>query len=201
MASKPAIESEETGFESTGRVPVIRDPALASPERIELFVQLIGLHQYKIRRYLLSLVPNSHDADDLFQQTNLFLWREFYRFEEGTNFVSWACAVAYHEVLAWRKTRSRDRLVFSDDFLSAVSAEINTRAEQIELRSQALIQCVEKLPKHHRELIQLRYGEHGRVEVIAERVGRTTEAVYRMLSRIRRALYDCVDQALELGTK
>lgn len=176
-------------------------PELASPERIELFVRLIGLHQYKIHRYLLSLVPNTHDADDLFQQTNLFLWREFDRFQEGTNFVSWACAVAYHEVLAWRKTRSRERLVFSEDFLAAVSSQFESAAERMELRSQALVQCVEKLPKHHRELIHLRYGELGRVEVIAEKVGRTTEAVYRMLSRIRRTLYECVDQALELGAR
>lgn len=177
----------------------ISSEGFSSAERIELFVQLIGLHQYKIHRYLLSLVPNSHDADDLFQQTNLFLWREFDRFEEGTNFVSWACSVAYHEVLAWRKSRSRERLVFSDDFLTAVSSQLDLASERIELRSQALVHCVEKLPKHHRELIQLRYREHGRVEVIAEKVGRTTEAVYRMLSRIRRTLYDCVDRTLELG--
>lgn len=177
----------------------ISSEGFSSAERIELFVQLIGLHQYKIHRYLLSLVPNSHDADDLFQQTNLFLWREFDRFEEGTNFVSWACSVAYHEVLAWRKSRSRERQVFSDDFLTAVSSQLDLASERIELRSQALVHCVEKLPKHHRELIQLRYREHGRVEVIAEKVGRTTEAVYRMLSRIRRTLYDCVDRTLELG--
>ncbi len=195
MTDKPTSASKETS-QTIGE-----PPGIAPPERIEQFVQLIGLHQNKIHRYLLSLVPNLHDADDLFQQTNLFLWREFDRFEEGTNFVSWACAVAYHEVLAWRKTRSRERLVFSDAFLAAVSSQLDSSAERIELRSQALVQCVEKLPKHHRELIQLRYGELGRVESIAEKVGRTTEAVYRMLSRIRRALYDCVDQALELGAK
>ena len=182
----------------------ISSEGISSTDRIELFVQLIGLHQYKIHRYLLSLVPNSHDADDLFQQTNLFLWREFDRFEEGTNFVSWACSVAYHEVLAWRKNRSRERLVFSDDFLMAVSSQLDLASERIELRSQALVNCVDKLPKHHRELIQLRYGElrYGelsRVEVIAEKTGRTTVAVYRMLSRIRRTLFDCVDRTLELG--
>lgn len=110
----------------------IRNPTgIAPSERIELFVQLIGLHQSKIHRYLLSLVPNLHDADDLFQQTNLFLWREFDRFEEGTNFVSWACAVAYHEVLAWRKTRSRERLVFSDAFLAALSSQLDSSAEGV----------------------------------------------------------------------
>lgn len=60
---------------------------------------------------------------------------------------------------------SRERLVFSDDFLMAVSSQLDLASERIELQSQALVHCVEKLPNHHRELIQLRYGEHGRVEV------------------------------------
>ena len=162
--------------------------------RVELFVQLIGKHQYQIHRYLLTLVPHAHDADDLYQQTNLFLWREFHRFEEGTSFVSWACAVAYQEVLAWRKRVSRDRLVFSDEFLNAVSSEMVSGLDRGEKRAQALVHCVEKLPEHHRELLGLRYGDQERIESIAEKLNRTSEAVYRALSRIRRALFDCVRQ-------
>jgi RNA polymerase sigma-70 factor (ECF subfamily) len=176
-------------------------PSIPSAERIELFVRLIGQHQYQIHRYLLSLVPNSHDADDLFQQTNLFLWREFHRFEEGTSFVSWACAVAYHEVLAWRKSKLRERLVFSPEFLQAVSLQWDLAAERIEQRSQALVHCVSKLPQHHKELIQRRYGEHHRIETIAESLQRTPDAIYRMLSRIRHALHACVEQTLELQAK
>jgi len=176
-------------------------PSIPSAERIELFVRLIGQHQYQIHRYLLSLVPNTHDADDLFQQTNLFLWREFNRFEEGTSFVSWACSVAYHEVLAWRKSKLRERLVFSPEFLQAVSLQWDLAAERIEQRSQALVHCVSKLPQHHKELIQRRYGEHHRIETIAESLQRTPDAIYRMLSRIRHALHACVEQTLELQAK
>jgi RNA polymerase sigma-70 factor (ECF subfamily) len=174
----------------------------SDPEkRVELFVQLIGVHQYQIHRYLLALVPNPHDAEDLYQQTNLFLWREFPRFEEGTSFVSWACSVAYHEVLAWRKRVSRDRLVFSDDFLEAVSTELITGAGRIEERAQVLVRCVEKLPLHHRELLQLRYSEHGQIETIAEKLNRSTDSVYRTLSRIRRVLFDCVNRERELDAR
>lgn len=178
--------------------PTRSEPAAIANDRVELFVRLIGLHQYQVHRYLLSLVPNPDEADDLYQQTNLFLWREFDRFEEGTNFVSWACAVAYHEVLAWRKRKSREKLVFCEDFLSTVSAELVTHAERIELRSQALVRCVEKLPAHHRELIELRYGNQQQVEEISQQTGRTVEAIYRMLSRIRRCLQECVTRTLEL---
>ncbi len=170
------------------------------PHRIELFVRLIGLHQNQVHRYVLSLVPNAHDADDLVQNTNLFLWREFDRFQEGTNFVAWACAVAYHEVLAWRKTRSRDRLVFSELFLSEVSTQLVSSDELLEQRSQLLNQCISSLPSHHQELLQLRYANRATVESIAEQQGRSCDAIYRMLSRIRHALYQCVHRKMEFET-
>ncbi len=168
-----------------------------SSERIELFVRLIGLHQHQIHRYLLSLVPHAHDADDLLQNTNLFLWREFGKFTEGTSFVSWGCSVAYHEVLAWRKRRSRDRLVFSEEFLQAVNEQLTLGGDHIEARSRALAYCVESLPIQHREILQLRYGKSGSIDAIASQIGRSQEAVYRVLSRIRHALFDCITRRLE----
>ena len=165
--------------------------------RIELFVNLIGQHQNQIHRYLLSLVPHAHDADDLLQNTNLFLWREFYKFQEGTNFVSWGCAVAYHEVLAWRKTKSRDRLVFSEAFLEAVSEQLAMRGGRLELQSRALGLCVEELRENHRDLLRMRYADSGNIEAIADSLGRSSEAVYRMLSRIRRLLFDCISHRVE----
>lgn len=171
--------------------------AQADVGRIELFVGLIGQHQHQIHRYLLSLVPHAHDADDLLQNTNLFLWREFYKFQEGTNFVSWGCAVAYHEVLAWRKTRSRDRLVFSEAFLEAVSEQLAMRGGRLELRSRALTLCVEELRENHRNLLRMRYADSGNIETIADSLGRSSEAVYRMLSRIRRLLFDCISHRVE----
>ncbi len=191
MAEKPALMEETSQDDS---IP-------ATPNRIELFVQLIGKHQYQVHRYVLSLVANPHDADDLVQDTNLFLWREFHRFQEGTSFVSWACSVAYHEVLAWRKKKSREKLVFSEQFLSAVSSELVTRQEVHEHRFHALAQCIDKLPDHYRELLQMRYSQKGSVDSIAAQLGRTTEAIYRMLSRIRHTLFECINRSIELETR
>ena len=94
---------------------------VVSAEPVDCFVTLVGRHQSRIRRLVRSLVPNLADADDVLQNTHLVLWREFHRFAPGTDFAAWAGSVAFHEVLAWRKKRGRDRLVFSDEFLAAVS--------------------------------------------------------------------------------
>ncbi len=169
--------------------------------RVEEFLGLIARHQRRLHLFVASLVPAAADAEDVLQETNLVLWREFRTFEPGSNFSAWACTVALNQVLAWRKKRQRDRLVFSDEFLSAVSQELIAAEEQLEERAAVLAGCVDRMPEHHREVLRLRYTESRSVEAIAARVQRTTEAVYRMLSRIRQALSDCASRTLaERGT-
>ena len=172
------------------------DKSLLDSGRVEAFVSLIAQHQRRLHLFILSLVPNPADAEDILQETNLVLWREFGNFELGTNFVAWSCRVAFHQVMAWRKRRQRDRLVFSESFLTAVSRELMESEDRQEERSQVLANCVERIPPHHRELLRLRYTEGASIEVIAQQAKRTTEAVYRMLSRIRQTLFDCTTRTL-----
>ena len=167
-----------------------------SSERIELFVKLLGTHQQQVHRYVLCLVPSAHDADDILQETNLFLWREFHKFEEGTSFTAWACAVAFHKVLAWRKQRSRDKLVYCDQFLEAVHRELINGIDRQDERASALQKCMERLPQRQRDVLHLRYGCSQRVDEIAQLQNSTSDAIYRLLSRVRQGLLNCVNNAL-----
>ena len=44
-------------------------------EQHEKFSELLTLHQGQLHGYILALVRNRADADDLFQTTSLVLWR------------------------------------------------------------------------------------------------------------------------------
>jgi RNA polymerase sigma-70 factor, ECF subfamily len=168
------------------------EPADRSTE----FLRLLTQHQRRIFLYVMTLVPRVPDAEEIVQETTLVLWKEFEKFQPGTHFAAWACKVAFHQVLAWRKRRQRDRLDFSAEFLEAVAREVDARGDEMERRTRALAGCVEKLPARHRDLIRLRYGEALEIEALSQRLSRTTEAIYRMLSRIREALHDCVSRSL-----
>lgn len=181
-------------------VPPLPESEAAAGPRMDAFVRLLGQNQRRIVMYVMSLVPNWTDAEEIVQETNLVLWREFGQFELGTNFAAWACKVAFHQVLAWRKKRQRDRLQFSPAFLEAVAAETSALSDVLEERSAALAGCIEKLPAAQRDLLRLRYSEGQGIEAIAERLDRTTEAVYRALSRIRHALHECVNQQMQGAT-
>ena len=179
--------------------PVPNAADCPASDRVEEFVQLLGLNQRRVFLYVLCLVPDWNDAEEVVQEANLVMWREFAQFQPGTNFAAWACRVAFHQVLAWRKKRQRDRLEFSDAFLEAVAQEAAANLDRLEERSQALSGCIEKLPADQRDLLQRRYSREETVERIAKQCGRTVEALYRALSRIRCRLHECVTRTLEKG--
>ena len=59
-----------------------------------------------------------------------------------------------------------------------------------------MLQCVEGLPAHERELIDLRYRDSGSVSQIARKLGRTVGAVSQALYRIRGSLMQCIEGKL-----
>src|SRR5205814_6679679 len=66
------------------------------------FIRLMTRHERLVYGYILSLVPNWADADEILQETNIRLWEEFEKFQAGTNFAAWAIRVAHFQVLTWR---------------------------------------------------------------------------------------------------
>src|SRR5258708_7231695 len=125
---------------------------MSTPDRVDEVVRLLAPNQPRLYAYVHTLVPHHADAEEVLQNTNLVLWREFGTFEPGTNFAAWACRVALNQVLAWRKKRQRDRLQFSDAALAAVAAETDDRDDELDDRSRVFSGGIEKLPPDHREM-------------------------------------------------
>ena len=164
-------------------------------DRSELFLRLLNEHERNLSIYVHSLIPDWAAAQDVLQETRVTLWKEFSKFERGTNFAAWARTVAFYQILTHRKKVKRSPLPLSDEFLHSISDAIKEDPEKWDKRSEALRHCVAKLPLPHRRLIALRYFEERSVESISEKVGRTVAAIYRALSRIRRSLEECVTAA------
>jgi RNA polymerase sigma-70 factor (ECF subfamily) len=169
---------------------------MSPPDPAEEFVFLLARHERLLGAYVMTMVPHPADADDILQEAKVVMWRHFAKFERGTNFVAWARKVAFHQVLAFRKRKHRDRLDFSEDFLRTVSEEVERHSDQLERRERVLHECVAKLPPEHRETLHLRYHENLSLEEMAARLSRTVGALYRLLSRVRHVLHECVTRSL-----
>lgn len=159
----------------------------------ESFVKLLREHQGQIFGYILALINNLNDADDLFQRTCLVMWRKFDEFDLDTNFVRWGCAVARLEVLDFLRAHRRKPLLFSDDLqqqLAVLQSEAD--ADAIIERQLALTACLAKLSTTDRSMVEMCYGHDVMVGEAAERLGRSKQSIYNSLRRIRSALLECV---------
>jgi len=175
-------------------------PNLQPPEA-EFASCLRGI-QTRLYGYIHSLARDLNDADDLFQQTALILWKKFEEFDRRRSFFSWACGIARLEAINFLRSRARRRLYFSDDLnLLLIEAQEGFSNEEMEDRRDALAKCMAKLRQRDQELLQECYQESGGVNEAAERRGRSSQSVFNSLRRIRRALYVCISRTLSQGSR
>ena len=164
-------------------------------QRNEEFVRLFVVHQRQVFAFILTLLPNRSDAEDVLQETSAVLWRRFDEFQFGTNFAAWACGVAKLQVFAFLRQK-KAAVAFNDSFVDLVADDALQRGNELDSRYQAMQHCLEKLSTKDRQLVQQRYGEEQSVVEIAKIVGRSVEGLYKAFHRIRASLMQCVDRTL-----
>jgi RNA polymerase sigma-70 factor (ECF subfamily) len=168
-------------------------------ERAREFVRLLAACERRLDNYVLTLVPNWSDAEEIVQQAKLRLWERFEQYDHGKDFGAWACTIAYYEVLTFRTRASRSRLLFSQAALDRVSKEAVNAATESDSRMHLLRHCIEKLTRWQRELL-LRCCVAGEsVKAVAVELDRKVDSTRKAILRIRQELYRCVQDAQSRG--
>ena len=165
-------------------------------DRSKHLMLLMTQHQRRIFGYIYTLVPNRTDAEDILQETSLVVCEKFEQFKPGTDFAAWACQIAYWEVRRARQKFARAKVVFNQEVVDAISETAVELAPERSARHEALAKCLQKLHPRDRELLLTRYEPGSGVEAAAQRSGRTLEAAYKALARLRKLLHDCVSNQL-----
>ena len=167
-------------------------------EKKEVFLDLFMCNQARIYSFILMLVPNYADADDLMQDTCQTLWVKFEDFKPGSDFLAWACKVARNKIMNHRTSMSRGKCVFSDPALLNIVSEAKTAISDTEQKMQALQLCLLKLSEDDRRLVALRYEQQLKVKAIAEKQGRSVNGLSHSLARIHQLLLACIKRRLNL---
>ena len=160
------------------------------------FLRLFSQHSRRVSDFISTLVINPADADEVFQNTCVVLWKKFstYDPDQGT-FYAWACKIAYLEILTIRRNNRRLQ-TFSEEVLELLAGEMRNRAGEISERQMALESCLKKLKPEDRELIAQRYYHQRRPKEISKKRTGSVHVIYRALARIHLALRDCVSRSL-----
>ena len=165
-------------------------------DRAAEFMELLTPRQGQIWGYIYATISNAADAQDVYQQTVMALWRKFDTFQPGTNFAAWALTTAYYEVQMYRRASSRSKLLFSDDLVALLTESQRERlalAHDPSDRMAELRGCLGKLKQGDRELIRMCYEDRTPIIDMARQLGRTSQSICNSLRRIRISLLRCID--------
>lgn len=163
----------------------------------EHFVGLLGQVQLRLQAYVMMLLPNWADADDVLQNTNIALWRRFEDYDPSMPFLPWARGVALIEVKRFRQTKGRDRLTFSEAMLDAIDETIADESDRLSQERSALSVCMNRLSNRDRFLVERVYCGGEKVAEIAANEGGSVGSLYVRLHRIRRSLLRCITRRLD----
>jgi RNA polymerase sigma-70 factor (ECF subfamily) len=158
------------------------------------FLTLITEFQGRLFGFVLSMLGDVDQANEILQETNLVLWRKSDEFRPGSDFKAWSFRVAHFQVMAFRQRQIRDRLVFSDDVIEQFCRDAAAQDEAYEQRIELLETCIASLSERNREVLCRFYDQGESLEAIATSLKRTANAVGQMLFRIRKSLIECVGE-------
>jgi RNA polymerase sigma-70 factor (ECF subfamily) len=167
-------------------------------DKNKLFLRLFLQNERRLYAYILTLLPNRADADDVLQETSLTMWDKFDAGAPPGEFLAWARRFAYHKVLDFYKKTHRAQARLSRVFVErlAESAAEQSEVLQLDIRRAALATCVEKLDPRDRDLLAKRFADGATTQSTSEQVGKSVDAVYKALAKLRQTLFQCIQKTL-----
>jgi RNA polymerase sigma-70 factor (ECF subfamily) len=171
---------------------------MINAEQHRLFAERLVRDQQRVFRYIVSLVPNRADAEELFQQTCLTMWERWERYDPALDFFPWACGIAHNHVRNFHRKRQNAQVQLQADVLEMLAERSRELRQREDDRVAALHDCLAELTARNRRVIESYYGERT-VQQIADQLHTSPNAIYKILDRVRKALHDCVSLRLAGG--
>lgn len=174
-------------------------PGLPGPELFEI---LVREHETRLRAFVAGLVRDPGGAEDIAQEAFVVAWRNLHRYDRTQPFGPWLRGIARRLVMAHHRKLGRSKLEFVDeeivDHLNRLHEALeSTSGDTLDEQLSSLRACFEHLPQHQQRVLQLHYVDDLACLDISRAVGRSREAVKKILQRARAWLGQCIEQRLE----
>jgi RNA polymerase sigma factor (sigma-70 family) len=161
-------------------------------ELIELFQNgdnsaitvLLKRYEQDLRRYLLSLVGNETDAQDIFQDTvvRIIVSLRKGKYQESTKFKSWALTIARNFSMDYHRLRSKIKFIPIEEVedLREPHTDYSENSEEIKV----LHKAINHLPEKQKDIIIQYYFNNERFSEISQK---NEESINSSLGRMRYA--------------
>ena len=147
------------------------------------FERLYELHARDVHRYVLAVLRNPSEADDVTQTTFLNAYRAMKAGEEPLHPQNWLISIAHNACHSRIRWSTRRREVPLDDVVSHLAVPEPERPNVREL-----LRALGRLPDNQRTALTMRELEGRSYPEIAKTLGVTVGAVEALIARARRTL-------------
>jgi len=161
----------------------------------DTLLRLLLSQRASLLGYILSIVRDTHLAEDVFQAVSLITLKKGGEVEEADRFAGWVRRTARFEALNALRKRRNAPLVIDEAVLDALEDHWGA-ADPDPPAADALRECVRGLTDRSRQILELRYRENVGGAALAAKLGRPVNTVYVALSRIHKTLAACVRRHL-----
>lgn len=163
------------------------------------FVRLWTSASPRVHSYLVTLIFNWADAEDLLQDVGVTAWEKFLDYDPDRDFLTWVKGIARNKVLTFRQKRSWSCLVQSEELLARIEQAVEAEPYSLDARHHALQVCLERLTDAERRLLSVSQSQADTLKSVAEQSGRSAQSLYKAVQRIRSQLFQCVTRRLAAG--
>ena len=175
--------------------PVNYKSAGGLPE--DQFVRLLLTNEKRIYAFILTLVPNRTDAEDIMQEAASLMWRKYKEADSIADFAAWGIRIAHYKVLEFRKKQYKKKQIqFNNEIFEEIVGGALSVNDDLDVRLEALRNCLAKLDKRSLQLVKMRHEQNATARSIADRIGISMASVYKILPKIHDVLLRCVRRTL-----
>jgi RNA polymerase sigma-70 factor (ECF subfamily) len=158
---------------------------MKTSEKEKLFLQLLQENKDKIYRLCYGYLINKSEADDLFQEVMVNIWKNIESFRGQSQISTWVFRITVNSALMYNKKLTKQN-IFGNLEMDTLTAQPHIE-EDIDEKLAALHRCIAVLKKQDRLIISLlleglSYNE------IAEITGITLNYVGVKINRIKQTL-------------
>ena len=165
--------------------------AVLAKNNEDAFYALIQRYEQKLMRYILRLIKaNKQTAEDILQEVFIKTYRYLNNFDPAMKFSSWIYRIAHNEAINyWRKNQKNVDFISidKDNGLADKLKNENSTDEDIinEEKRTKIVEAINDLPEHYRDVLILRYLEDKDYEEISDILKKPIGTVSALIHRAK----------------
>ena len=188
-----------TGTWAESRVPLWNTTLMGNEKRIDRLRTLSSrfmAERHSLLGFIYGMIRDLAAAEDILQEIWLRLADAAERDEPILDPGRWCRGVARNLILHYWRDRKTAKVIADSELLDLIEQAMNETPDHWAERRQALMECIDRLPKQSKRLLDLKYERGLSFAAMADLLKRTTNGLKMALCRLRQALLECAERRL-----